>query len=76
MKETILPIVIGDFGTVIKGLLNGLGDLQVWGWVETIQLIALLRTARILKCVLETWGPSGSSERPSAKTDEKNLMSK
>ena len=29
MKVTIIPIVIGAFGMVIKGLLKGLGDLEV-----------------------------------------------
>ena len=35
MKVTIIPIVIGAFGTVTKGLLKGLEDLQVGGRVET-----------------------------------------
>ena len=56
MKVTIVPIVIGAFGTITKGLLKGLEDLEVGGRVETIQMIALLRTARILRRVLETWG--------------------
>ena len=56
MKVTIVPIVIGALGTVTKGLLKGLEDLEVSGRVETIQTIALLRTARILRRVLETWG--------------------
>ena len=54
MQGTIIPIVIGAFGTVTKGLLKRLGDLEVGGRVETIQTIALLRTARILRRVLET----------------------
>ena len=29
MKVTIIPIVIGAFGTVTKGLLKGLDDLEV-----------------------------------------------
>ena len=29
MKVTIIPIMIGAFGTVIKGLLKRLGDLEV-----------------------------------------------
>ena len=45
MKVTIVPIVIGAFGTITKGLLKGLEDLQVGGRVETIQMIAL-RTFR------------------------------
>ena len=44
MKVTIVPIVIGTFGTVTEGLLKGLGDLEVGGRVETIQTIALLKT--------------------------------
>ena len=55
MKVTIVPIVIGAFGTIIKGLLKGLEDLEVGGRVETIQKTALLRTARIRRRVLETW---------------------
>ena len=54
MKVTIASIVIGAFGTVNKGLLKGLEDLEVGGRVETIQTIALLKTARILRRVLET----------------------
>ena len=53
---TIIPIVISAFGTVTKGLQKGLEDLEVGGHVETIQTTALLRMARILRRVLETWG--------------------
>ena len=56
MKVTIIPIVTGAFGTVTKGLLKGLEDLEVGDRVETIQTIALLKTARILRRVLETCG--------------------
>ena len=56
MKVTIVPIVIGALGTITKGFLTGLDDLEVGGRVETIQTTALLRTARILRRVLETWG--------------------
>ena len=55
MKVTIVPIVIGALGAITKGLLKGLEDLEVGGRVETIQMTALLRTARILRRVLETW---------------------
>ncbi len=48
-------IVIGAFGTVTKGLIQGLDDLEIRGQVETIQTTALLRLARILRRVLETW---------------------
>ena len=56
MKVTIAPIVIGALGTITKGLLKGLEDLEVGGRVDIIQTTALLRTARILRRVLETWG--------------------
>ena len=70
MKVTIIPIVIGAFGTVTKGLLKGLEDLEVGGREETIQTIALLKTARILRRVMETWGDLLSLRlqwKPSAK---------
>ena len=51
MKVTIISIVIG---AVTKELLKGLGDLEVGGRVETIQTTTTLRTARILRRVLET----------------------
>ena len=54
MKVAIVPIVIGAIGTITKGLLKGLEDLEVSGRVEIIQTTALLRTARILRRVLET----------------------
>ena len=56
MKVTIVPIVIDALGIITKGLLKGLEDLEVGGRVETIQTTALLRMARILRRVLETWG--------------------
>ena len=54
MKVTTVPIMIGAFGTITKGLLKGLEDLEVGGRIETIQMTALQRTVRILRRVLET----------------------
>ena len=56
MKVTIVPTVIGAYGTITKGLLKGLEDLEVGGRVETIKMTALLRKARKLRQVLEIWG--------------------
>ena len=56
MKVPIIPIVIGAFGTVTKELLMGLEDLEVDGRMEIIQTTSLLRTARIPRRVMETWG--------------------
>ena len=54
MLMTIIPIVIGAFGTVTKVLLKGLGELEVGGRVG--KTTASFRTARIQRRVLETWG--------------------
>ena len=54
MKITIVPIVIGVLDLITKGLLKGLENLEVGGGVETIKTTALLRTARILRRILET----------------------
>ena len=53
MKVAVLPIVIGTLGTVTKGLIQRLEDLEITQRVETIQSIVLLRSARILRRVLE-----------------------
>ena len=53
---TVIPIVIGALGTVTKGLVKRLEDLEIRRRVETIQTRALLRSARILRRVPETWG--------------------
>ena len=53
---TLIPIVICAFGIVTKGLLKGLEDLEIGRRVASIQTTALLRTARILRRALETWG--------------------
>ena len=54
MKVMIVLIMSGALGTITKELLKGLEDLEVGGRVETIKTIALLKTARILRRVLET----------------------
>ena len=72
MKVTIIPIIIGALGTVTKGLIKGLKDLEMRGRVETIQTSTLLRSARILRRVLETCRHSNTSEWPSTNADVKN----
>ena len=64
MKVTIIPNVIGALGTVTKGLIKGLEDMNISGRVETIQTTALLKTARILRGVLETCCHLSSCEKP------------
>ena len=43
MKMTIIPIVIGALGTVTKGLVQRLDDLEIRRRVENIQTTTLLR---------------------------------
>ena len=76
MKVTIIPIVIGAFGTVTKELLNGLEDLVVDDeWKPS----KLLHYWERLEYWEESWGleetccHSNSSGRPSAKINEKTL---
>ena len=52
----VIPVVIGILGTVTKGLVQGLEDLEIRGRVETTQITASLRSAKILRRVLDTWG--------------------
>ena len=56
MKMTVISIRVGELGTVTKGLIQGLEDLEIRGRVETIQTTTLLRLARLLRRVLETEG--------------------
>ena len=74
MKVTVIPIVISALGAVNKGLVQRLGDLEISGRVETIKTTALLRSARILKSVLETWDLLSLrfQRKPSANTGVKN----
>ena len=52
MKVTFIPIVIIGLGTVTERIIKGLEDLEIIGQMETIQITALLRSARILRIVL------------------------
>ena len=63
MKVTIIPFVIGAFGTDPKELRKGLEDLEVEGREETILSTTLLRTTRIPRRLLETCYHSNSSEK-------------
>ena len=56
MQVASIQVVTGAFGTVTKRLLKELEDLDVGGLEDTIQTTALLRTARILRKVQDTWG--------------------
>ena len=53
-----------DLDTNTKGLIQGLDDLKRRGRVETIQIMTLLRSARILRRVLETWNTLTAAQTP------------
>ena len=53
MRVAVITIVIGALRTILKGLVKGLKDLEIGGQVETIKTTALLKSARILRRVLE-----------------------
>ena len=71
-EGTIIQIVIGVLGTVIKGILKGLEDLEIRGRVETILTTTLLNTERSPR---DLWkiAPTQTYERPLANADEKKL---
>ena len=54
MKMTVIPIVVGALGTVPKGMEKRLGELEIRGRIEAIQTTAVLKSAKILRRVLET----------------------
>ena len=54
MKVTVIPIIVGALGTITEGLIKGLEDLEIRRQVDTIQTTSLLRSANILRRVLET----------------------
>ena len=56
IKVTIISIVIYALGTVTKGLIETLEDLEEMGKVAIIQTTALLKSVRILRIVRKTFG--------------------
>ena len=73
MKMTVIPTVIGVLSTLTKRLVQGLEDLEIRQRVENIQTTALLRSARMLRRVLETCCYLNSSDKPSASARVKTL---
>ena len=53
IKVAVVPIVIGVLGTISKGLIRGLEELEIEGRDEAIQPTALLRSAIILRRIPE-----------------------
>ena len=63
----VVVVIVMAIIIIIIIIIKGLEDLEVGRRVETIQTTALLRTTRILRRVLETWGDL-LSLRPQWKT--------
>ena len=72
MKETIVPIVIGALGTITKGLLKGLEDLEVGGLSKRQHYYERPESWDEFWGLEETSCHSNSSDRPSADTNVKN----
>ena len=56
MNATEIPVVIDSLCTVTKWLIQVLEKLETDRRVEITQIIALLKSTRILRRVLENWG--------------------
>ena len=54
MKLTMIPIVIGTLATVTKVFVQRQENLDIREHEETIQTIALLKSAKTLRKVMET----------------------
>ena len=54
MNVTVIAIAVGAFGTILNRLVKGLEELEIRGQLETIHTTELLRSARIMRRVLET----------------------
>ena len=52
----VIPVLVGELGTVHKGLERELKQLENEGRIEIVKTTALLRSTRILRRVLETKG--------------------
>ena len=71
MRVMVILIYSGASGTVNKGLEMGLEELEIRLWIETIKIIALLRS----NCrPEETYGHSNTYETPLAKAGLKDLL--
>ena len=54
MRVTVIPIVVGALGMIQKDLEKKLGKLEIRARIKTIQTKAVLKSARILRRVLES----------------------
>ena len=77
MKMTIIPVVICALSAITKGLVQGLEDFEITGWVETTKKLYYWE---LLEYLQESWKleetccHSTSREKPSAYVGEKNTQ--
>ena len=79
MKVTIIEIVIGALGTVTKGLIKGLQELEKeddWRPSKQLHYWDQPESSETSWRLERTCSHSNLCERPSANTDVKNLRSK
>ena len=55
LRNMEVTFVFEALGTILKNLLKGLGELEIRRRIETIQTTGFLRSAGILRRILETW---------------------
>ena len=58
MKVELIPNVVSVLGTLVKKREKNLEEVEISGRIETFKTTALMRSARILRRVLETRGDS------------------
>ena len=57
-EVSVIPVVIGILGTIHKGLEKRLRELDIKGIIDDLHTTVPLKSARILRRVLETCGKS------------------
>ena len=56
MKMTVIPFVIGTLGRISKGLVQRLKDFKMRVQAETTKTRPLLKSTRLLRRIMKTWG--------------------
>ena len=54
MTVTVIPIVVGASGTILKALKKRMVELEMRGKTDTTQTTAILKSLTLLKRVVET----------------------
>ena len=73
MKVTVISIAVGVLVIFPRCLEKRQRELEIRGRIKTIKAAKLIKSARILRRVLQTCCPLKFSEKPPVKTGVKNL---